>query len=124
MAIYYGLLPAKEMVVIADLVCYSDSLHCINLIKGHPIKFHTYAVLIQDIKELIDQINVTICHTLREWNQCADSLAKLGASSYIDFSFHTSPPEDLRSLLKIDTTGTFFSRVLFVLLFFIFFFLF
>jgi len=48
---------------IADLVCYSDSLHCINLIKGPPMKFHAYAMLIQDIKELIDQINVTICHT-------------------------------------------------------------
>jgi len=32
------------------------------------MKFHAYAVLVQDIKELIDQINVTICHTLREGN--------------------------------------------------------
>ena len=86
LAIYHGLLQAKKK-AITDLVCYSDSLHCINLIKGPPMKFHTYVVLIQDIKELIGQINVTICHTLREGNQCADFLVKLGASLDIDLSF-------------------------------------
>ncbi|GAU51122.1 hypothetical protein TSUD_28730 [Trifolium subterraneum] len=34
-AIYKGLLLAKEM-SIDDLVCYSDSLHCVNLIKAKP----------------------------------------------------------------------------------------
>jgi hypothetical protein len=61
LTIYHGLSQAKEM-AIADLVCYSDFLHCINIIKGSQIEFHTYAVLIQDIKEFID----TICHTLRD----------------------------------------------------------
>jgi hypothetical protein len=37
-------------------------------------------VLIQDIKELISQSNVTLCHTLGEKNQCADFLVKLEAS--------------------------------------------
>jgi len=32
-AIYRGLLLSKDMNII-DLVCYSDSLHCINLIQG------------------------------------------------------------------------------------------
>jgi len=59
LAIYHGLLQAKEM-AIADFVCYSDSLQCINFIKDPPMKFHIYALLIQDIKELTDQINVTI----------------------------------------------------------------
>jgi len=109
LAIYHGLLQAKET-TITDLVCYS--LHCINLIKGHPIKFHTYAVLIQDIKELIDdQINVIIYHTLREGNQCAHFLAKFGASSDINLSVHAPPPEGLRSLLRTDAAVTFFSRV-------------
>jgi len=105
LAIYHGLLYAKEM-AIAHLVCYSDSPHCINLIKYPTMKLHTYAVLIQYIKELIDQINVTICHTLRERNQCVDFLAKLRTSSDIDFSFHASPPEGLQSLLRIDAAGT------------------
>jgi hypothetical protein len=76
---------------IDELVCYSDSLHFVNLIKGPQIKFHIYAVLIQDIKELFSQTNVYLYHTLREGNQCADFFAKLGASLDGDFLTHTSP---------------------------------
>jgi ribonuclease HI len=32
-AIYKGLMLARDM-SIEELVCYSDSLHCVNLIKG------------------------------------------------------------------------------------------
>ncbi|GAU26946.1 hypothetical protein TSUD_06180 [Trifolium subterraneum] len=48
-AIYTGFTLAKNM-AIDELVCYSDSFHSINLIKGPSIKYHVYAVLIQDIK--------------------------------------------------------------------------
>ncbi|XP_024641655.1 uncharacterized protein [Medicago truncatula] len=109
-AIYQGLMLAKEK-AIADFVCYSDSLHCINLIKGPSMRFHTYAVLIQDIKELLDHMNITICHTLREGNQCTDFMAKLGASLDIELCHHSSPREGLQSLLRIDAVGTIFSRV-------------
>jgi len=69
-AIYQGLLLAKEKGIV-DLVCYYDSLLCINIIIGPFMRFHAYAVLIQDIKELMEQINATINHILREGNQCA-----------------------------------------------------
>jgi len=108
-AIYQGLLLVKNMNII-DLVCYSDSLHCINLIQGPSMKFHVYAVLIQDIKELIAQTNVTVYHTLREGNQCADFMAKLGASSNIELLLHSSPPNDLMHLITTDAAGSFFSR--------------
>ncbi|GAU41508.1 hypothetical protein TSUD_302460 [Trifolium subterraneum] len=108
-AIYQGLTLAKDL-VIDELVCYSDSLLCINLIKGPIVKYHVYAVLIQDIKELISQSNVTLCHTFREGNQCADFLAKLGASSDADLIIHASPPDGIFDLLKSDSFGTFFLR--------------
>jgi len=108
-AIYRGLLLAKDLNFI-DLVCYSDSLYCVNLIQGSSMKFYVYAVLIQEIKELIAQINVTFCRTLREGNQCADFMAKLGASSNIEFLLHASPRDDLLHLLKFDAAETFFSR--------------
>ncbi|MCI14143.1 S-like ribonuclease [Trifolium medium] len=95
---------------IGDLVCYSDSLHCVNLIKGPHVKYHTHVVLIQDIKELLAQTNVSLYHTLRERNQCADFFAKLGASSDADFLTHASPPKDIRDLLKNDAMGTLFLR--------------
>jgi len=40
---------------ITELVCYYDSLHDINIIKDPSLKYHVYAVLIQDIKDLIEQ---------------------------------------------------------------------
>ncbi|PNX82695.1 replication A1-like protein [Trifolium pratense] len=77
---------------IDELVCYSDSLHSVNLIKGPHAKYHIHAVLIQDIKELLSQTNVSLYHMLREGNQCADFFAKLGAFSDADYLTHTSPP--------------------------------
>jgi hypothetical protein len=51
--IFHGLTLAKDM-NFETLICYSDSLHCINLINSPNIYFHMHAdaVLIQDIKEL------------------------------------------------------------------------
>jgi hypothetical protein len=48
--IYKGLLLARDM-NIDELVCYSDSLYCVNLIKDPQVKYHIHAVLIQDIKK-------------------------------------------------------------------------
>jgi len=77
---------------IVDLMCYSDSLLCINIINWSISKFHVYAVLIQDIKELMEQINATISHTLREGNHYADFMAK-------QLIRHDSLPAELLPLL-------------------------
>jgi hypothetical protein len=93
---------------IDELLCYSDSLQCINLIKGPQVnKYHIHVVLIQDIKELISQTNVSLYHTLREGNQCTDVFAKLGASSDTDFLTHAFSPESIHDLLINDAIGTF-----------------
>jgi hypothetical protein len=44
-----------------------------------PIRYHIHAVLIQDTDEPLSQFNVSLYHTLREGNQCADFFAKLEA---------------------------------------------
>jgi ribonuclease HI len=95
---YHGLITTQNLGFV-ELVCYSDSLVCINLINGSLEKYHIHVVLIQDIKELLHQSNVTVCHTLREGNQCADFLAKLGASSDVDLLIHDSPPDGLLNLI-------------------------
>ena len=64
-AIYQGLILAKSLNVI-ELVCCNDSLHCIDLPKGPPMRYRVYDVLIQDIKDLIGQNNVIVCHILLE----------------------------------------------------------
>jgi len=93
-AIQRGLLIAMEM-DIQEMVCYSDTLLSVSLLTGHASQFHAYAVLIQDIKDILSSRNFTIHHCLREGNQCADYMANLGANSNDDLSIHASPPSIL-----------------------------
>lgn len=84
-AIYHGLLMVQDM-DIAEFVCYSDSLHYINIINGPVAIYHIYAALMQDINDMIIHSNTSIIHTLRESNQCTYFLAKLEASSDSDLT--------------------------------------
>jgi len=73
--------------------------------------FHAYAVLIQDIKDLLKQGgNVMVNHTLREGNQCEDFLGKLGVRTNVEFLCHESPPTNLKNLLQSNMTRTFYLR--------------
>ena len=94
----------------AELACYSDSLTCINLINGPIERYHIYVVRIQDIKQMLQQTNVTVSHTLREGNNCADYMEKLGASSDVELLHHDVPPAGLVNLLSNDAVGTLFLR--------------
>jgi ribonuclease HI len=108
-AIYFRLCSVKDL-GIAPLACYSNSLLAINTIKEASSKFHVYAVIIHEIKLLLSQMNVSLNHTLREGNQCADFLAKLGAFSNDGLVVHSQPPDNLRPLLRTDALGTLFLR--------------
>lgn len=55
-------------------------------------------------------MNVSLRHTLREGNHCADFFAKLGEGADARLLLHSSPPDDLRPLLRNDATGTLFLR--------------
>jgi len=92
------------------LVCDTYSLLCIGLITGPAKNYHIYAALIQDIKDMIHLNNVTNVHTLREGDQCANFLFKMGASSDPDLSIHLSVPVEMNDLLRNDAWGTFFPR--------------
>jgi ribonuclease HI len=93
-AIHRGLLLAVES-DFEDLVCYSDSMISIKVVNEQDSHFHAYAVLIQEIKDLLSSRNFSIHHCLREGNQCADFFAKLGANSNEEFTSHATPPTDL-----------------------------
>ena len=108
-AILKGMQLAVEKGV-ETMVCYSDSLLSIKLITDHASKYHAYAVLIQDIKDILSSRNYSIHHCLREGNQSADFLAKLGATSNEEFSIHSTPPSDLLPLIRLDAMGTAFPR--------------
>ncbi|XP_024632475.1 uncharacterized protein [Medicago truncatula] len=106
-AIFHGLHLAVNM-GLDDIVFYSDSLLSINLITIDTPKFHIYAVLLQDIKDLLR--NRTLHHTLREGNLCADFLAKMEVSSEDVFIVHPLPPADLLPLIRSDASGTCYLR--------------
>jgi len=99
-AIYHWLIIAKDLGVV-EFVCYSDYLVCINLINGCREKYHVYTVLIQDMKELLHQVNVTICHTLREGNQCADFSQSFEFLRMLISSFTLLPQLDCSTFLKV-----------------------
>jgi ribonuclease HI len=92
------------------VACYTDSILAINSIKEANTKYHVYAVLIHEIQELLSQDNMSLHHTLREENQCADFLAKLGATADDNLLVHSQPLGDLRPLLRLDAQGTLFLR--------------
>ncbi|TKY49352.1 hypothetical protein E2542_SST26782 [Spatholobus suberectus] len=54
--------------------------------------FHQHAALINDLKDIQNRDwQVTIAHTLREANSCADMLAKVGATREDNLSIHQVP---------------------------------
>ena len=108
-AIYHGISISFDM-GITDMVIYSDSLRYIKLITDNNSQFHLHVVLIQDIRDMLFQGNYSVHHTLREGTYCADYFAKLGASTDARIQIHSSPPEDLRPLLRNDASGTLFLR--------------
>jgi len=109
MALYQGLLLAISMNQVV-LACYTDSLITVNLINEVSNHYHVYAVLIQNIKDIIISRNYSLHHSLREGNQHADFMAKLGASNEIDLEIHSSPPQGQLPLLHSDELGTLFLR--------------
>jgi ribonuclease HI len=108
-ALYQGLTLAVSLNY-EEVVCYSDSLLTVNLINDDYSRYHVYAVLIQNIKDLLSTTNFSLRHSLREGNQCADFMAKLGASTDDAFTIHSSPPELLLPLLRADEIGSLFVR--------------
>ena len=90
------------------MVCYSDSLLAVNLTNGDTPRYHVYAVFIQNIKDLLESRNYSLHHSLREGNQCADFMAKLGASTDVELTVHPLPPEGFLRLLRTDQMRNFF----------------
>jgi hypothetical protein len=107
--LYQGLVLADSL-NFNELAYYSDSLLTVNLIKQDLNHYHVYVVLIQNIRDLISSRNYSLHHSLREDNQCADFMAKIGASNDVDLLIHSHPPEELLPLLHSDELGTLFLR--------------
>lgn len=90
---------------------YIDSLNAKILIFEHDTTYHRYASILQDIRDLMSlPWAIDLCHSLREGNQCADILAKIGASSDNHLQISDSPPSELKACLVGDAAGVLYPR--------------
>lgn len=93
-----------------DVSCRSDSKQAISLIKDPTYRIPEYANITDAINELISRDwAVSLDHTYREGNQCADLMAKMGAKN-LDDEIYLQPPAYISSLLLSDAKGTQYER--------------
>lgn len=89
-----------------DIVCETDSMMALNLIKDGVDLFHPHASILANIHKVMAQDwNVELIHTLREGNSCADWLAKNGASADNGVVILNSCPTQLAPLVLADAMG-------------------
>ncbi|KAJ1396220.1 Ribonuclease H domain [Sesbania bispinosa] len=94
-----------------NLICYTDSMYSIRLIKNEDISYHCDAPEIVEICDLLARDwRVDLRHTLREGNACANLLAKRGARDTTSFRLLPRPPSDLQLHLLSDSRGVAFRR--------------
>ena len=96
-----GLLLAKEM-GLSNLIIEMDALSIVLLMNNNTANL-LMEPLLTDCRNLLSKIpNKQIVHIYREANQCADALAKLGASSVDSFVIFLYPLPVVESIIASD----------------------
>ncbi|KAL7265055.1 hypothetical protein ACSBR1_002914 [Camellia fascicularis] len=103
-AIYRGLTIAFEKGY-KDLTIETDSLSAIELLKEGSVVSSSIRSLVEDSKFLMQRCGYTIQHVLREGNNSADSLAKLGATQAEPLVVMDEAPVEIRGLVIADMVG-------------------
>lgn len=104
-AIHFGLSTAWEA-GIRHLVCYTDSQMALDLCKSMMSMKHLYAALLWGIHDLLArEWEVELLHTLREANESADKLVKIGANQHEKLRIIHSPPAALCFSLRVEAMG-------------------
>jgi ribonuclease HI len=90
-----------------SIIMESDSQAALDLIANtQQNEFHPHATLLSLIRKLtfLPWV-ISFAHTLREGNECADWLAKFGATNVDSFKIWIAPPPQLDNILFADTSG-------------------
>lgn len=94
------------------IICETDSLEAIELIDKANMNLHSYARVIMGIMRLLKfEWQVELRYTLREANQVADYLTKMGARSSHTCLVLDRPPTDVSQLLLADSLSIAFVGV-------------
>jgi ribonuclease HI len=93
------------------VICFSDSLQSVSLIREGVSVYHRFANEIHHIRNMLNrEWDVVINHTFREGNACADIMAKIGASAASPLTRIDTPPPALLDPLSADARGVVFTR--------------
>ncbi|CAJ2654824.1 unnamed protein product [Trifolium pratense] len=93
------------------IICFSDSLQGVSLIRDGVSAHHRFANEIFSIRQFLSRDwEVVVEHTLQEGNACADVSAKMGALADSPLMKITSPPSSLAMPLLADARGVVFIR--------------
>jgi ribonuclease HI len=110
MAIFHGLQFCWDSGY-RKVICFSDSLQSVHLIRDGVSAHHRFANEIHNFRNLLGKDwDVMINHTLREGNACGDVMAKMGALSASHLVKIDTPPQELIRPLSADAQGAVFIR--------------
>ena len=100
-AVRDGLLLAKEM-GLHNVIIELDALSVVLLLNNNTTNL-TLEPLLNDCRNLVREFpNMQIKHIYREANQCADAMAKIGASNVNSFVVFLHPPPVVERILAND----------------------
>ena len=106
-----GLLLAIEM-GLNNIIIEMDALSIVLLMKNNTANL-LMEPLLTDCRNLLSKIpNKQIAHIYREANQCADALAKIGASSVGSFVDFLYPPAVVESIIAADKANMCCNRLI------------
>jgi ribonuclease HI len=92
-----------------------DALHVVKMLtKEKPATTFGWNICNRIWATLERDWEVRICHTYREGNSCADSLAHIGCSLGTNVIFYESCPTQIRNLVSNDARGTTVPRTIIV----------
>ncbi|CAL5366927.1 unnamed protein product [Camellia sinensis] len=94
-----------------DVLIESDSVEAVDLLQNATVVNASFRSIVEDARHLLKRCRCSIQHILREGNQCADKLAKLGADQEEHLVVMEDPPEEVQSLVVADLLGREYQRL-------------
>jgi len=93
-------------------MCFLDSLNVVQLVTEGTSQFHHYLNELEIIRDFMAKDwTISLHHTFREGNACADVLAKLGAINVDPLIMLRTPPSSLSLALLVDALGVSFVKM-------------
>ena len=90
-----------------------DAKVVVDLVQSNSVVNNSFLPLLNDCRSLLRSFHqVSVSHTFREANRCADALARRGCSLQEDFVIFDFPPSvEIESYVTTDANGMYYGRL-------------